>query len=42
MSRKGGTGGDGWDHQQSDMHMVAARFGCERVMVGTECMLKVV
>ena len=24
MSRKGGTGGGGWDHPQGDIHMVAA------------------
>jgi len=35
-SRKGATGGGGWGHPQDDMHMVAARLGCERFMVGTE------
>ena len=24
-----GTGGGGWGHPQGDMHMVAARLGCE-------------
>ena len=24
-----------WDHKQGDMHMVAAKLGCERAMVGT-------
>ena len=27
--------GGGWGHPQGDMHMVAARLGCERAMVGT-------
>jgi len=36
VSRKDGTGGGGWGHPQGDMHMVAARLGCERVMVRTE------
>ena len=35
FSRKGGTGGGGWGHPQSDLHMVAARLGFERAMVGT-------
>ena len=35
VSRKGGTGGGGWDHPQGDMHMVAARLGFEKAMVGT-------
>ena len=36
ISRKGGTGGGGWGHlQPGDMHVVAARLGCERAMVGT-------
>ena len=35
MSRKSGTGGGGWDHPQGDMHMVAARLGCQSAMVGT-------
>ena len=34
MSRKGGTGGSGWGHPQGAMHMVAARLGCKRTMVG--------
>ena len=32
---KGGTGGGGWGHLQGDMHMVAARLGCQSAMVGT-------
>ena len=35
ISRKGVTEGGGWGHLQGDMHMVAARLGCERAMVGT-------
>ena len=35
MSKKGGTGGGRWCHLQGDMHMVAARLGCQRAMVGT-------
>ena len=35
VSRKGGTGGRGWGHLQSDMHKVVARLGCKRVMAGT-------
>ena len=27
MSRKGGTGGGGWGHQQGAVHMAAARLG---------------
>ena len=34
-SQKGGAGGGGWGHLQGDMHMVAARLGCQRAMVGT-------
>ena len=34
-AEKGGTEGGGWGHSQGDMHMVAARLGCERAMVGT-------
>ena len=34
ISRKGGTGGGGWGCLQRYMHMVAARLGCERAMVG--------
>ena len=36
ISRKGGTGGDGWCHPHGDMHMVAARLGCEN-HVGPSC-----
>ena len=32
VSRKGGTGGSGWGHPQGDMHMVAARLGCQSAM----------
>ena len=35
VSRKDGTGGGGWGHPQGDMHMVAARLGCQSAMVGT-------
>ena len=35
VSRKGGTGGCGWCHPQGDLHMVAARLGCQSTMVGT-------
>ena len=35
ISRKGRTGGGGWSSPQGDIHMVAARLGCERAMVGT-------
>ena len=31
-AEKGGTGGSGYGHPQGDMHMVAARLGCERAM----------
>ena len=31
----GQKGGGGWGHPQGDMHMVAARLGYERAMVGT-------
>ena len=34
-AEKGGTGGGGWGQPQGDIHMVAARLGCERAMVGT-------
>ena len=34
VSRKGGTGGGGWDHPQGDMHMVAARLGCQSTGLG--------
>ena len=33
--RKGGTGGGGWDHLQGDIHMVAAKLGCQSAMVST-------
>ena len=26
----------GWDHQQGDMHMIAAGLGCKKALVGTE------
>ena len=29
----GGTGGGGWGHPQGDMHIVAARLGCQSAMV---------
>ena len=29
------TSGGGWGHPQSAVHMVAARLGCERAVVGT-------
>ena len=35
VSRKGRTGGGGWGQPQGDMHMVAARLGCQSTMVGT-------
>ena len=35
MNRKGGTGGGGWGHPRGDMHVVAARLGCQSAMVGT-------
>ena len=35
VSRKSGTGGGGWDHPQGDMHIVAARLGCQNAMVGS-------
>ena len=35
VSRKGGTGGGGWGHPQGDMHMAAARLGCQSTMVVT-------
>ena len=34
--QKGWGGGGGWGHLQGDMHMLAARLGCEIVMVGTK------
>lgn len=33
--QKGGTGGGWWCHMQSAVHMVAAKLGCKRAMVGT-------
>ena len=35
VSRKGGTGGGGWDHPEGAVHMAAARLGCKSNMVGT-------
>ena len=35
VSRKSGTGGGGLGHPQVAVHMVAARLGYERAMVGT-------
>ena len=35
VSRKSGTGGGGWGHLQCAVHMVAARLGFEKAMVGT-------
>ena len=34
MSKKSGTGGAGWGHPQGDMHMVAARLGCQSATQG--------
>ena len=34
-SRKGGTVESGWGHLQGDMHIVAARLGCEKTIVVT-------
>ena len=28
-------GGGGWGHPQGGMHMVGARLGCQKAMVGT-------
>ena len=39
ISRKGGTGGGSGGHPQGAVHMVAARLGFEKAMVGTGCML---
>ena len=36
ISRKDGTGGDGWGHPQGAVHKVAARLGCNVAVVGTE------
>ena len=33
-SASGGTGRGGWGHQQGAVHMVAARLGCKRTIVG--------
>ena len=33
VSRKGGTGDGGWGHPQGEMHMVAAKLGCQSTMV---------
>ena len=35
VSRKGGIGGGWWGHPQGAMHMVAARLGFEKAVVGT-------
>ena len=35
INRKGGTGGGGWSHLQSAVHMAAAWLGCKRSVVGT-------
>ena len=35
VSRNGGKGGVEWDHPQADMHIMAARLGCQSTMVGT-------
>ena len=35
ISRKSGTGKGGQGYPQGAVHMVAARLGCERAMVGT-------
>ena len=35
ISKKGGTGVDGWGHPQGVVHMVAARLGCEEALVGS-------
>ena len=31
ISRKGGTGGDGWGHLLGAVHMVVARLGCREL-----------
>ena len=36
VSRKGETGGGGLHHPQGAVHMVAARLGFEKAMVGTQ------
>ena len=35
VSRKGGTGEDGWGHPQGDLHMVAVVAVCRNALVGT-------
>ena len=35
ISSRGGTRGGGWGHPQGDMHVVAARLGCQSTVVGT-------
>ena len=35
ISKKGGTGVDGWGHPQGVVHMAAARLGCEEALVGS-------
>ena len=35
MSRKGGSGEGGWGQLQRDMHVVAARLGCQSTKAGT-------
>ena len=34
VSRKGGTGEDGWGHPQGDLHMVAVVAVCRNALVG--------
>lgn len=39
LAERVGQEGGGWDHTQGDLHMVTARLGCERLMVGRpDCM----
>ena len=39
LAERMGQEGGGWDHPQGDLHMVTARLGCERLMVGRpDCM----
>ena len=39
LAERVGQEGGGWDHPQGDLHMVTARLGCERLMVGRpDCM----
>ena len=35
VSRKGGTGGGGWEYPQDDLHMVAVVAVCRNALVGT-------